>query len=75
MYEVRVLVRLLVDGPAEIDLESAQDIVVEVVERAVKRACDVRPPQVDECRLDFVDAVVYEENLDDDPRDFVAGPE
>ena len=73
MREIRVLVTLQVDEcepDAKIDRETMQDAAVEAVENAVRLAEDngFSHTYADELSIGFVDAVLYEEDLDDEDR-------
>ena len=74
MREIRVLVRLQVDEcdpDAKIDLETMQDAAVDAVENAVRHAEDngFSHASADDLSIGFVDAVLYEEDLDDEDLD------
>jgi hypothetical protein len=74
MREVRVLVRLQVDEcepDAKIDWETMQDAAVDAVENAMRHAEDngFSHTYADELSIGFVDAVLYEEDLDDEDLD------
>ena len=71
MREVRVLVTLQVDEcepDAKIDRETMEDAAVEAVENAMRFAYDngFSHTYADELSIGFVDAVLYEEDLDDE---------
>jgi hypothetical protein len=71
MREVRVLVTLQVDEcepDAKIDRETMQDAAVEAVENAMRFAYDngFSHTYADELSIGFVDAVLYEEDDEDD---------
>jgi hypothetical protein len=71
MREIRVLVRLQVEEcepDAEIDRETMQDAAVEAVENAMRFAYDngFSHTYADELSIGFVDAVLYEEELDEE---------
>jgi len=71
MREIRVLVRLQVDEcepDAEFDRETMEDSAVEAVENAMRFAYDngFSHTYADELSIGFVDAVLYEEDLDDE---------
>jgi len=71
MREIRVLVTLQVDEcepDAKIDPETIQDAAVEAVENAVRFAYDngFSHAYTDELCIGFVDAVLYEEDDEDD---------
>jgi len=72
MREIRVLVRVQVDEcepDAKTDLETMQDAAVDAVENAMRHAEDngFSHPYADELSIGFVDAVLYEEDTDEDP--------
>jgi hypothetical protein len=74
MREVRVLVRLQVDeceSDATIDREIMEDSAVDAVENAIRHAEDngFSHQYADELSIGFVDAVLYEEDLDDEDLD------
>jgi hypothetical protein len=74
MREIRVLVRLQVDEcepDAKIDLETMQDAAVDAVENAMRHAEDngFSHTYADELSIGLVDAVLYEEDLDDEDLD------
>ena len=74
MREIRVLVRLQVDEcepDAKIDSETMQDAAVDAVENAMRHAEDkgFSHPYADELSIGFVDAVLYEEDMDDEDLD------
>lgn len=71
MREVRVLVTLQVDEcepDAKIDRETMQDAAVEAVDNAMRFAYDngFSHTYADELSIGFVDAVLYEEDDEDD---------
>ena len=71
MREIRVLVTLQVDEcepNAKIDLETMQDAAVDAVENAVRHAEDngFSHTWTDVLSIGFVDAVLYEEDLDEE---------
>jgi hypothetical protein len=71
MREIRVLVTVQVDEcePDEkIDRETMEDAAVEAVENAVKFAYDngFSHGYADELSIGYVDAVLYEEDADED---------
>ena len=71
MREIRVLVTLQVDeceSDAKIDRETMQDAAVEAVENAMRFAYDngFSHTYADELSIGFVDAVLYEEDDEDD---------
>ncbi len=74
MREIRVLVTLQVDEcerDAKIDRETMQDAAVEAVENAVRFAHDngFSHTWANELSIGFVDAVLYDEDLDDEDQD------
>ena len=74
MREIRVLVRLQVDEcepDTKIDSETMQDAAVDAVENAMRHAEDngFSHPYADELSIGFVDAVLYEEDMDDEDLD------
>ena len=74
MREIRVLVRLQVDEcepDAKIDREIMEDAAVEAVENAMRFAYDngFSHTYADELSIGFVDAVLYEEDRDEEDRD------
>jgi hypothetical protein len=71
MREVRVLVTLQVDEcepDAKFDRETMEDAAVEAVENAMRFAYDngFSHTYADELSIGFVDAVLYEEDDEDD---------
>ena len=71
MREIRVLVTLQVDEcepDAKIDRETMQDAAVEAVDNAMRFAYDngFSHTYADELSIGFVDAVLYEEDDEDD---------
>jgi hypothetical protein len=71
MRRIRVLVALRVDEcepDAKIDLETMQDAAVDAVENAMRHAEDngFAHPYADDLSIGFVDAVLYEEDTDDE---------
>ncbi len=71
MREIRVLVRLQVEeceGDGKFDREMMEDAAVEAVENAMRFAYDngFSHTYADELSIGFVDAVLYEEDLDDE---------